>query len=378
VNEKTYFSKELQMRESFKNQTGRILFCSAIMVSAFSVARAEVPGLHKYEKMDASENTYISVLAKVFAGVANSTKLRGTHSKGICAKADFQIYDIAHSKIIPHSMRARLQKGFLALPGTYASRVRFANAKGAIQDDHEFDPRAISIAVDMTAGQRQDLVLQNSPIFPIPSLQDFILVVLQGNPQQAMAITALSPEEVKSHLSFIQSLVGTFPKRVNSYFTQTYWSGTAFALGESEAVKYVAKPCEQNQQIPSDPTKGPDFLQEAVANHVNGTASDKACFEIGVQVLDASVMTDSTGATHSTTEWVENAGLEWKASQLPVYAVAKITLQKNSILNSEECDDPKNAISVMKNTLAENRGIGQINRGRRAPEEASSDARDRK
>lgn len=366
------------MSESFKNHTGRILLCSVLVASSFSIAQAEAPALHKYEKPNASENTYTGVLAKAFAGVAQSTKLRGTHSKGICAKADFQIYDIAHSKAIPRAVSARLQKGFLALPGTYASRIRFANAKGAIQDDHEFDPRAISIAVDMTAGQRQDLVLQNSPIFPIPTLQDFVLVILQGNPQQAMAITGLSAEEFKSHMATVQGLVGTFPKKVNSYFTQTYWSGTAFALGEADAVKYVAKPCTRNQQIPSDPTKGPDFLQEAVANHINGTGNEKACFELGVQILDAAVMTDAAGAYRSASDWVENAGLEWKASQLPAYAVAKITLQKNSILNSEECDDPRNSISVMKHTFPENRGIGQINRGRRAPEEASAEARSRK
>lgn len=333
--------------------------------------------LHKLEKMEPTEPTFVGVLVKAFGGKAHATKLRGTHAKGICAKARFDVIDIDKAEGMPNEIKFKLKQGFFAAAQSYTTRVRFANAEGAIQDDHKFDPRAVSLMVDRGNGQRQDFVLQNSPVFPIPTLEDFILVVLQGQPDLALKLTGLSKEAAEKRLLHVRELVSTtFPAAVQSYFTQTYWSGTAFALGEEDAVKYLMTPCKSNSDIPT-PTEGENFLQDGIRNHLNSTNPNQemACFDFGIQILNAEAMTDQNAQSHDATEWVENAGLIWNENQAPVYNVAKVTFIRNSAQQPADCDDPKNTINVMKYTVSANRGIGQINRGRRAPEEASAASR---
>jgi catalase len=355
----------------------------AIVVAGCVVLNTAIADLHPFESLEPDEQKNTAILVQAFTVKAGKTHLRGTHSKGICADAKFTVDNINMSKSIPAGIRARLKTGIFAQPNVYPARVRFANAKGEIQNDTTYDPRALSLVVDLDHGEktanklgvRQDFVLQNAPIFPIPSLKDFALLVLP--PDKAPALTGLSAEEIKQRFGNMLGLAATFPKDIASYRIETYWSGTAFALGNTEAVKYKVTPCSHNQEgINTDPAERlENYLQEDIKKHLDSKNKGKqSCFVFSVQLLDAEKMTHQ-GKALKVSEWVEDPTLVWDETQAPFYPVAKITLKKNSAYTPAQCDVADNMVSVMKNTLPEHKGIGRINRGRSAPEEASALAR---
>jgi hypothetical protein len=51
---------------------------------------------------------------------------RGTHAKGVCARAQFEILDVTAGR--DRALAARLAKGNYAKPGVYPAIVRFANS----------------------------------------------------------------------------------------------------------------------------------------------------------------------------------------------------------------------------------------------------------
>ena len=76
---------------------------------------------------------------------------RGTHTKGVCARATFEIFDVAKTVGDP-ALAARLARGLFAKPGVYPAIVRFANAASTFQTDSKPDVRALSFSVDVPAG----------------------------------------------------------------------------------------------------------------------------------------------------------------------------------------------------------------------------------
>jgi hypothetical protein len=64
------------------------------------------------------------------AGYARKQKRplgRGTHTKGVCARATLEIFDLARTTGDP-ALAARLARGLFAKPGRYPAVVRFAKA----------------------------------------------------------------------------------------------------------------------------------------------------------------------------------------------------------------------------------------------------------
>src|SRR5512132_905543 len=76
---------------------------------------------------------------------------RGTHTKGVCVRATFEVFDVA-ARVKDPALAARLARGLFARPGVYPATVRFANAASTIQPDSDYDVRALSFAVDVPAG----------------------------------------------------------------------------------------------------------------------------------------------------------------------------------------------------------------------------------
>src|SRR5271166_4854770 len=91
---------------------------------------------------------------------------RGTHAKGTCARAQFEILDLKAGR--DPALAARLARGIFAIPGVYPAVVRFANADPKVNSDFKADVRSLSFSVDLTrngaaAGAqpaRQDFSLQ--------------------------------------------------------------------------------------------------------------------------------------------------------------------------------------------------------------------------
>ena len=81
------------------------------------------------------------------AAAGNRPLSRGTHAKGICVRAEFEVLDIKRMPGDP-ATAVRLATGIFAVPGVYPATVRFANADGGHRPDRWPDVRAMSCAID--------------------------------------------------------------------------------------------------------------------------------------------------------------------------------------------------------------------------------------
>lgn len=164
-----------------KSSILKMILFSTAMGSAFlfqQKAWADTPTvLHPLEVREDYEEQKANIIGMAFANIASKTKLRGTHSKGICANATFDVFNSQRNPLIPTEVKHNLKQGLFSKPGSYQARIRFANAFTGIQSDTTPDPRALSIAVDLGNNLRQDFALQNLPIFPLPHLTDFLLIL---------------------------------------------------------------------------------------------------------------------------------------------------------------------------------------------------------
>ena len=111
----------------------------------------------------------------------NRSLRRGTHAKGVCARAQFEVLDVKHGR--EPELAARLAKGIFAKPGVYPAIVRFGNADPKVNSDFKPDVRSLSFSVDLTRsansaseanGGRQDFSLQNAPPLPINDAAAFL------------------------------------------------------------------------------------------------------------------------------------------------------------------------------------------------------------
>ena len=99
------------------------------------------------------------------AAKQNRPLCRGTHAKGICARARFEVLDVTVGR--EPALGARLARGIFATPGRYPATVRFANSDPQVNSDYKADVRSLSFFVDLTQGganvltdgvRRQDFV----------------------------------------------------------------------------------------------------------------------------------------------------------------------------------------------------------------------------
>src|SRR5271169_6596167 len=121
---------------------------------------------------------------------------RGTHVKGVSARAEFEVLDITAGR--DPALAARLEKGMFAKPGVYPAIVRFANADQKINSDFKPDVRALSFSVDLTRNGtvavnggpgRQDFSMQNATTLPINDARAFLAtmkLLTASNPAAGM------------------------------------------------------------------------------------------------------------------------------------------------------------------------------------------------
>jgi hypothetical protein len=75
---------------------------------------------------------------------------RGTHVKGVCVRAQFEVFDVTAGR--DPGLAARLARGMFARPGVYPATVRFANADPNKNSDFKADVRSLSFSVELTRG----------------------------------------------------------------------------------------------------------------------------------------------------------------------------------------------------------------------------------
>jgi hypothetical protein len=303
---------------------------------------------------------------------------RGTHAKGVCLRAQFEVFDATVGR--DRALAARLARGIFATPGIYPATVRFANSDPQVNSDFKADVRSLSFFVDLTrngtAGptvgvERQDFSLQNATTLPINDARAFLATMkLLTASSPAKGLWSLSLRDKLRVLRTLALAQVQSHQPLKPYQNLRYWSTVPFRHGPVEMVKQSATPSPDN---PSHPLQrnNPDALQDELVRHLNddGTMSS---FDFGLQFLDAEKMT-YWGKRQDASFWVENASIEWNEVQAPFYTVARLTLLPKSRLTAEASEAAY--FDVTGNATPDSAPLGSINRARWPAEVASRKSR---
>jgi hypothetical protein len=331
------------------------------------------------EKSDIEEivKTTLDVQARA-AAQQHRPLARGTHAKGVCARAEFEVLDVAAGR--DPILAARLAKGMFATPGVYPAVVRWGNADSKKNSDFKPDVRSMSFSVDLTRDGsaisgtndgRQDFSLQNTPPLPIndsPAFAAIMKVLAASNP--LLGLLSL-PFKDKLRVVRVLSLAKlAASQKIRPYQQLRYWSNVPFRHGPVDVVQYSAVPYAGNPARPLQKSN-PKGLQDELIRHLNEDGRMSG-FDFSVQLLDAGKMT-YWGKRRDASFWIENASVKWKETEAPFHRVARLTLLPQSHLRPEAGENIY--FDVTRHSTADSAPIGSINRARRFGESASREAR---
>jgi hypothetical protein len=345
----------------------------------FGVTESDADRSPAREKADIEEIVEKSLLMQTNAAVQQHRPLcRGTHAKGVCARAQFEVFDVTVER--SPELATRLAKGIFAKPGIYSAVARFANADPSINSDFKPDVRSLSFSVNLVGGRttvpaakpyRQDFSMQNARTLPIndsPAFLATMKLLTATNP-----VVGLWSLRFKDKLRVLRTLtLAEMQARqaVKPYQQLRYWSTVPFRHGPGDVVKYSAIPFPDNPAR-SLQKSNPKGLQDELIRHLKED-SKMSVFDVAVQFLDADKMT-YWGKHRDAAFWIENASIEWNEAQAPFHPVARLTLLPNSQLSPEESD--ATYFDVTGNSTADSTPVGSINRARWPAEVASRKAR---
>jgi hypothetical protein len=303
---------------------------------------------------------------------------RGTHVKGVSARAKFEVFDTAAGRDL--QLAARLAKGMFANPGVYPAIVRFANADQKINSDFKPDVRALSFSVDLTRNGtaavnggpgRQDFSMQNATTLPINDARAFLATMKVLTASSPVASLWSLPFKDKLRVLRTLTLAALQSRQtIKPYQQLRYWSTVPFRHGPNDVVKHSATPSSDNPAHPLQ--KGnPKALQDELVRHLNED-SKMSCFDFGIQFLDAEGMT-YWGKRHDVNFWIENASLAWREAEAPFHTIGRLTLLPKSQLSAQ--DAAATFIDVTGASTPDSTPMGSINRARWSGEVASRKAR---
>ena len=303
---------------------------------------------------------------------------RGTHAKGVCARAEFEILDVAAGR--DPVLAVRLAKGIFAQPGVYPATVRFGNADPKVNSDFKPDVRSLSFSVDLTrdgmaargaTAGNQDFSLQNTKTLPINDATAFLAIMkLLTASNRAVGLWSLPFRDKLRVLRTLALVQVQTHQKIKPYQRLRYESNVPFRHGPIDIVKYSATPVADNpaRRLQRSNPKG---LQDELIRHLKEDGK-MSSFDFGVQFLDAGKMT-YWGKRRDANFWVENASVKWNEAEAPFHTVARLTLLRNSQLQPDAGETTY--FDVTGNSTLESRPVGSINRARWPSEVASRKAR---
>jgi hypothetical protein len=345
----------------------------------FGVTESDADRDSAREKADIEAIVEKSLLMQANAAAKQQRSLcRGTHAKGVCARAQFEVFDVT----LGHepALATRLAKGIFAKPGVYPAVLRFANADASVNSDFKPDVRSLSFSVDLARDgivpsdakpRRQDFSMQNATTLPINDSPAFVATISMLT--ASSPILGLWSLAFRDKLRVVRTLVLAemqARQTIKPYQQLRYWSTVPFRHGPIDVVKFSAAPSPDNPARPLQ-RSNPKGLQDELIRHLKED-SRMSSFDFGVQFLDADKMT-YWGKLRDAGFWIENASVEWSEAEAPFHTVARLTLLPNSQLPSEESE----AIyfDVTGNSTPDSAPLGSINRARWPAEAASRKAR---
>lgn len=303
---------------------------------------------------------------------------RGTHAKGVSARAKFEVFDVGVGR--DRELAARLARGIFGRPGVYPATVRFANSDPQINSDFKADVRALSFFVDLSCDEaaaraagakRQDFTLQSATTLPLNDAWAFLATMkLLTASSPAKVLWSLSGRD-KLRVARTLALARLQARRPRKPYQQLrYWSTVPFRHGPVDVVKQSATPSPDNPAR-SLPRTNPDALQDELVRHLEED-STMSSFDFGLQFLNSGKMT-YWGKRRDASFWIENASVAWKEAQAPFHTVARLTLMPKSQLSLRAGE--ATYFDVTGNAASDSAPIGSINRARCPAEVAGRQAR---
>jgi hypothetical protein len=343
-----------------------------------------VTGSDAERNLAAEESVIEEIVERVLMMQANAAAqqhrplCRGTHAKGVCVRAQFEVLDVAVGR--DSVLAARLAKGIFATPGVYPAIVRFANADAKINSDFQADVRSLSFSVNLAMDgaatpdpnrSRQDFSLQNATTLPINDACAFLAtmkVFTASNP--AVGLWSLPFKDKLRVLRTLSLAQLQARQKVRPYQQLRYWSTVPFRHGMTDVVKHSATPFPNNPSRPLQ-RSNPNALQDELVRHLaeDGKMSG---FDFGLQLLDADKLT-YWGDRRDANFWIENASVEWNEAEAPFHTVARLTLLPKSQLQRDVGE--ATCFDVTGNSTPDSMPLGSINRARWHGEVASRKAR---
>src|SRR6267378_2149205 len=257
-------------RASLRRERRLTAFCQVSPQSNLSLTCNEAPMLFvtrwfgvtdsDAERNLAGEQSVIEeIVQKVLLLQANAAAQqhrplrRGTHAKGVCARAQFEVFDVAVGR--DRGLATRLAKGM------------FAKA----------DVRSLSFSVDLTRNStavrdanvvRQDFSMQNASTLPINDARAFLAtmkLLTASNP--AVGFWSLPFSDKLRVLRTLVLAQLQARQRMKPYQQRRYWSTVPFRHGPIDVVKHSATPSPDNPARPLQRSR-PNALQHEVIRHL--------------------------------------------------------------------------------------------------------------
>ncbi|HEX8235240.1 MAG TPA: catalase family protein [Abditibacteriaceae bacterium] len=265
----------------------------------------------------------------------------------------------------------RLRHGLFKEPHTYAAWIRFSSSSSQLRPDLMKDAHGMAIKLIGVEGRKilpqeenattHDFVLANNPVFFVRNTADYVTFVRAFTRGKLMSFF-LGWNPLRWRLHELRNMINATQKRVFNPLEIRYWSQTPYLLGP-HAVKYSAK----SHSAPTDQSpisSGPDFLQEAMARHLQ---TQEAVFDFLVQL-----QTDPMKMP------VEDATIVWDEARSPFVKVATIRIPPQSFDSPAQRDFAENLSFTPWHALPEHRPLGNTNRVRRVVYDSISRVRHKK
>jgi hypothetical protein len=351
----------------------------AFLTRWFGVTESDAERNLAREKSDIEEIAERSVLMQKNSATQQHRSLcRGTHAKGVSARAQFEVFDVSVGR--DPVLAERLAKGIFVKPGTYPAIVRFGNSDPNINSDFKPDVRSLSFSVDLTGEgtttsianvARQDFSMQNATTLPINDSPAFVATMKLLTASNPAACLWALPFKDKLRVFRTLALAELQSRqKIKPYTKLRYWSTVPFRHGPVDVVKHSATPSPDNPTRPLQKSN-PKGLQDELIRHLKEDGK-MSSFDFGVQFLDTDKMT-YWGKRRDINFWVENASVEWSEKEAPFHTIGRLTLLRDSQLQPDAAE--ATYIDVTGNATPDSTPIGSINRARCPAELASRKAR---
>ena len=304
---------------------------------------------------------------------------RGTHAKGVCARAQFEVLDVTAGRDPAAGGAAR--KGDIC-QARRISRGRALGKRGfkeelgfqARRPIHVFlgrphsgwlgCPRRERWPAGFFTAERPASAHQRLPCIcgdhegtgGIESTLRLVVVAVQGQ--------IASAEDTDA------GKIADRSQKIRPYQQLRYWSNVPFRHGPVDVVQYSAIPSPDNLARPLQKSN-PKGLQDELIRHLNEDGR-MSSFDFAVQLLDADKMT-YWGKRYDANFWIENASVKWKEAEAPFHTIARLTLLSQSQLRPDAGETVY--FDVTRHSTPDSTPVGSINRARCFGEAASREAR---